>query len=80
MYSATVEIDADGKFEKSFYLSDTADLGVYKVGANDGTNKAKTTFTVTNITPDDLADNMIKLAEDAKVRANKLSSNSETRG
>jgi hypothetical protein len=72
VYSATMEIGSDGKFEKIYVLSDTADLGVYKVGANDGANKAKTTFTVTNITPDDLADNMIKLAEDAKLRADKL--------
>ena len=62
---------ADGKFEASFTLTNPAYIGVYSVGANDLVNKAKSHFVVSKITPSDLADNMIKLADDAKLRADK---------
>ena len=61
----------DGKFQASFTLTSSAYIGVYNVGANDLVNKAKSYFVVSKITPSDLADNLIKLADDAKLRADK---------
>jgi hypothetical protein len=63
--------DSQGKFQATFTLPTSAYIGVYTVGANDGTNKAKSHFVVTKITPADLASNLIALAEDAKVRVEK---------
>ena len=68
---ATVAVSS-GKYTVSFNLADDAYIGVYRAKANDGTEKATIAFTVSDITPTDLAGNMIKLAEDAQARTEKL--------
>jgi hypothetical protein len=70
----------DGKFQASFTLTSSAYIGVYNVGANDLVNKAKSHFVVSKITPSDLADNLIKLADDAKLRADKRLQELEAQG
>ncbi|MGD0804592.1 MAG: hypothetical protein ABSA11_11040 [Candidatus Bathyarchaeia archaeon] len=67
-----VTADSTGKYTTSFILASDAYIGVYNAGANDGSNKATTYFTVSDITPTDLANNMIKLAQDSQARTEKL--------
>jgi hypothetical protein len=64
VFKTTVSSDLTGKYQASFPLTQSAYI--------DLSNKATTYFTVTNITPTDLANNMIKLAEDAQARTEKL--------
>ncbi len=67
-----VTADSIGKYTTSFTLASNAYVGVYRAKANDLKNKATTNFTVSNITPTDLANNLIKLTEDAQARTEKL--------
>ena len=72
VYKGSVTSDSSGKYKTSFTLASDAYVGVYRTRANDGTNKANTSFTVSDITPTDLANNMIKLTDDAQARSENL--------
>ena len=72
VFQTTVQSTTGGKYIATFTLASDAYIGVYRAGANDGTQEAKTSFTISNITPADLATNMIKLAQDGQARAEKL--------
>jgi len=76
----TAATSTAGKYTASFNLASGAYIGVYRAKANDGTNKATTTFTVSDITPTDLANNMIKLVEDAQTRTETLFKQLGTQG
>lgn len=80
VFPVTQVTASSGKYLVTFTLASDAYIGVYEAGANDGTNKATTHFTVSNITPTDLANNMIKLAEDSKARTEKLFAELKTQG
>jgi len=71
VYQTTVQTTTGGKYKTTLSLDTDAYIGVYKAGANDGTNKAMITFTVSEVTPTVLANNMIKLAEDCQTRVEK---------
>lgn len=80
VYQATVQTTTGGKYKTTFPLESGAYIGVYKAGANDDTNKATTTFTVSEVTPTVLANGMIKLAEDCQARAEKRFEQLEAEG
>ena len=80
VYKEKFTVEADGKYTKTFPLQNDAYIGVYRAKANDESNVDETHFIVSKITPADLADNMIKLAEDAQARTEKLFSELTTQG